>query len=474
MAPARLHILDSDERVAIHEATRDLLRDTGVNVYSPLARDLLAAAGAVVDAGGPRVRIPGNLLDALVETAPKKVVLAHRDGRALTLPDGRPHVTTDGAGINVLDLDTGVRRPSTSQDLAELTRVADALDAVDVLWPMVVAGDAPEERHTLAEVAIALENTTKNVQHETLSAAEASAMVEMAAAVVGGREELRKRPIVSSVQCPVSPLILEEGSSEGLITLARAGVPVVPISMVLMGGSSPVDLASTLVVSNAEILASVCLAQAAAPGAPVIWSICSGPIDMKIGSFAAGSPEAALLVAAGVEMARHYSLPCLTAGFVTDAAEPGSQAGAEKVGTGLFAMLAGADLISGIGSLEADSCMSLEQLVLDADFVDYARRALDPFRVGEDTIHMDILSRLGPGGNFLKEKHTLQHFRRAIWTPRFLFRDGYREDKRAEDRTRELARARAAELRDGHRVTPLDEDIRARMWEIAGMPPLTA
>ena len=474
MASARLSVLDPDECLAIHAATRDLLRDTGVNVFSPLARDVLAGAGAVVDANGPRVRIPGNLLDTLLESAPKKVVLAHRDGRALAIPDGRSHVTTDGAGVNVLDLETGVRRPSASKDLADLTRVADALDVVDVQWPMVVAGDAPQDRHALAEVAIALENTTKNVQHEALSAAEASAMVDMAAAVVGGREELRKRPIVSSVQCPVSPLILEEGSTEGLITLARAGVPVVPISMVLMGGSSPVDLASALVVSNAEILASLCVAQAAAPGAPVIWSICSGPIDMKVGSFAAGSPEAGLLCAAGVDMARHYGLPCLTAGFVTDAAEPGSQAGAEKIGTGLLAMLAGADLISGIGSLEADSCLSLEQLVLDADLVDYARRILDPFRVGEDTIHMDILSRLGPGGNFLKEKHTLQHFRRAIWTPRFLLRDGYREDHRGEDRTRERARARAVELRDSHRVRPLDDDIRARVWELAGMPPLTA
>ena len=250
----------------------------------------------MVDAGSVRVRFSNSVLQEALRLAPKEILLASRDGRHdVRVPGGRPYVTSDGAGVNVWDLDTGERRGSTQRDLADLTRVADALDVVDAVWPMAVAGDVPAEVHGLVEAVTVFENTSKHVQHETTSRKDAEGNVEIAAAIAGGREELRRRPILSSVQCPVSPLILEAGSSEGLIVLARAGVPVVPISMVLMGGSSPVDPSSALVVSTAENLASLCLAQAAAREAPVIFSVCSGPIDMRTGSFASAAPEAGLL-----------------------------------------------------------------------------------------------------------------------------------------------------------------------------------
>ncbi len=472
---ARLHVLDSSDCVAIDEATRTLLSKAGVNVLSAPAREVLAAHGASVEHKDTRVRFSSGVIDTALRDAPRKVVLGSRDGKHdLQLPDGRPHVTTDGAGVTVVDFESGDRRPSTSRDLADLTRVADALEAVDVQWPMVVAGDVPRDRHSLVEAAVAFEQTTKHVQHEALSREDAETMVRMAATLVGGSDKLARRPILSSVHAPVSPLQLEAGSTEAMMALARAKVPVLPLSMVLMGGSSPVDLASALVIANAEILASLCVAQGAASGAPVFWSICSGPIDMRTGSFAAGSPEAALLNVAGVDMARHYGLPCLTAGFACDAADAGSQAAAEKIGTGLMAMLAGADLISGIGALETDSTFSMEQLVIDAEFVDYARTCLDPFRVDPDTIHLDMLSRLGPGGNYLRERHTLTHFRDALWSPRLFARDGYVEGRAAEERLRKDARQRADDLRRKHVPLPLEDDVRRAMWKVSGCEPVTS
>lgn len=475
MGAPRLTILEPSEIHAIDRATRELLARGGVDVHSPRARELLAEAGAEVGAGGVRVRIPEAVLAEALESAPREILLASRDGRHdLRVPDGTPHVTTDGCGVNVWDLDSGERRPSTQKDLADLTRVADALDEVDLQWPMVVASDVPVEVHELTELAVALENTTKHVQHEALSRAEATSMVAMAAAVVGDERELRRRPILSSVQCPVSPLILEENSTEAMIVFNRAGIPVAPLTMVLVGGSSPVDLASALVVSNAEILASICVAQAAERGAPVFWAISSGPIDMRTGSFAAGSPELGLLNAAGVQMARYYRLPILVAGFSSDAASVGVQAGVEKLGTGLPAMLAGADLISGLGGLDSDSCMSLEQLVLDAEIVAYSRRSLSGFAVSPEEIHLDTLIRLGPQGNYLKERHTLANFRRALWTPRLFHRDGFVEEAPTEARVRQRAVARARTLLREHRPTPLSADAQALLREKAGLPLPTA
>jgi len=467
----RIRFLDDADIAAIDEATRVLLYHTGVDVHSERAREALAKAGARLAPGSPRVFFSRAVIDKSLETAPRHVLLASRDGKHdLRIPDGRPHVTTDGTGVNVWDLESGKRRPSTTKDLADFTRVADALDTIDLEWPMVVAGDAPNEVHGLVEAATTLENTAKHVQHEALSRSDAEALVRMASAIAGGPEELRRRPVLSAIQCPVSPLTLEQGSTDGLIVLACAGVPVVPLSMILMGGSSPVDLASALVIANAENLASLCVAQAVAPGAPVIYGMSSGPIDMRSGSFGTGAPETGLINVAGVEMARYYRLPCSIGGLATDADSPGFQAGVEKMGTGLLPMLAGADLITGTGSLDTDSTMSVEQLILDEDLVEYVRRVIEPLRVDAETIHLDMLSRLGPGGNFLKEKHTLLHFREALWSPRILLRDGYVEGEPAEMRARARARARARELLAKHNPVPLDADVRRRVWaEVPGI-----
>lgn len=467
MGAPRLQVLDRSEVESIDRTTRELLARGGVDLRSPAARAMVVEAGAEAVPGTLRIRFPESMVEESLRNAPHELLLASRDGRRdLRIPDGRSHVSTDGCGVNVWDLDTGVRRPSTQRDLADLTRVADALDEIDLQWPMVVAGDQPVEIHELVELATALEHTSKHVQGEALSAPEAMTMVEMAASVVGGHAALRRRPIFSSVQCPVSPLTLEENSTDAMVVLNRAGVPVAPLSMVLVGGSSPVDLASALVVSNAEILASICVAQVAAPGCPVLWSISSGPIDMRTGSFAAGSPELGLLTAAGVEMARHYALPTLVAGFACDADSVGFQAGAEKLGTGIAAFLAGADLISGLGGLDSDSCMSVEQLVLDSELVAYARRALEGFRVEPETMHLDTLLRLGPAGNYLKERHTLTNFRKTLWSPRLFQRDGYIEGKPAESRVRNRARDRAREILRVHRAALLPDDSRKEIWRL--------
>jgi trimethylamine--corrinoid protein Co-methyltransferase len=464
----RLRVLEAADIEAIDDATRTLLARSGVDVHSHAAREALEKAGSEVVQGSPRVRIPDVVLRESLRKAPREILLASRDRkRDIRVPDGHTYISTDGCGVNVLDFETGERRASTTKDLADLTRVGDALDPLDYQWPMSVAGDVPNEIHGLVEAATALENTTKHIQHEALSAQEAEGMVSMAAAIVGGREELRRRPIISSIQCPVSPLVLEEGSTEALMRFAHAGVPVAPMSMVLLGGSSPVDLASALVVSNAEILASVVVSQMAAPGAPIFWSIASGPIDMRTGSFGAGSPEMAVLSAAGTELARHYQLPSLIASLGCDADTPGFQAGVEKMGTGMASLLAGPDTVSGIGGLDTDNTMSVEQLVLDAEIVDYIQRVMRPFRVDADSIHLDMLERVGPAGNYLKEKHTLLHFREALWSSKILLREGFVEGHPAEARVRERARARVREILAKHEPVPLAPDVRKRIWELA-------
>src|SRR3989337_3445896 len=170
----RLQILRAEDCRLIDEAARQLLFDSGVDVHSEEARDLLAEAGAMVDAGSVRVRFSNSVLQDALRLAPKEILLASRDGRHdVRVPGGRPYVTSDGAGVNVWDLDTGERRGSTQSDLADLTPVADALDVVDAVWPMAVAGDVPAEVHGLVEAVTVFEKTSEHVPHEPRSPKEA-------------------------------------------------------------------------------------------------------------------------------------------------------------------------------------------------------------------------------------------------------------------------------------------------------------
>ncbi len=175
----------------------------------------------------------------------------------------------------------------------------------------------------------------------------------------------------------------------------------------------------------------------------------------------------AVLSAAGAELARHYGLPSLVASLGCDADTPGFQAGIEKIGTGMASLLAGPDTVSGIGGLDTDNTMSLEQLVLDAEIVDYVQRVMRPFPVTEESIHLDMLKRLGPAGNYLKEKHTLLHFREALWTSKILLREGFVEGRPNEERVRDRARARVREILATHEPEPLAPDVRKEIWRIA-------
>ena len=171
--------------------------------------------------------------------------------------------------------------------------------------------------------------------------------------------------------------------------------------------------------------------------------------------------------AGGPGRARHYGLPSLIASLGCDADTPGFQAAMEKMGTGMFSLLTGPDTVSGIGGLDTDNTMSLEQLVLDAEIVGYIQRVMQPVPVREDAIHLDMLKRVGPAGNYLKERHTLLHFKEALWSSKLLLREGFVEGHPNEERVRTRARARVRELLAEHEVAPLDADVHQRIWEIA-------
>jgi len=311
----RLDVFNADELREIHLATLEVLERTGVFVEDDEARELFAGAGAEVDRATNVVRLPAHLVDDAVRSAPSTVVLCGRDrANDVVLEDGRVGFTNFGEGIQVVDPYTGELHESRKQDVADCTRIIDALPEIDVVERPLGAHDVPPDTAALHNAEAIFANTTKHATIGPLSGFCARKMIDMAAAIAGGRAALRRRPLLSFLTCPVSPLKLVRDACEIIIEGARAGVPVNVLSMAMAGGSSPVSLAGTLVTHNAEVLSGITLAQLAARGAPVIYGSSTTAMDLRFASASVGSPECGLIGAGVACLARFYLLPSWVAG----------------------------------------------------------------------------------------------------------------------------------------------------------------
>lgn len=466
---ATISILSENEKSQIHEATVKILSEVGMRITNERALDFLRRAGALIDVEGGIVRFPREMIEGAINAARKGITLFSRDAKhdCNIFDRDSPALATDGTAFQIFDHGTRGFRRSTSKDLFQLAILSDSLKEIDLFWPMVIAGDVPGTEHTVKEFAISLMGTGKHIQHEARGRIEALAEIEIASAILGGAEELRKRPIFSAVQCPVSPLMLEQESVDAMIEFSLAGIPIVGMSMVLSGATAPVTIAGLLAVSNAETLGALIVTQSISEGAPFIYSVSSAPVDIEGGAFLSGSPELALVSAAAAQMASHYGLPSLVAGMMTDSHVPSQQCGFEKLQTGLLPALSGASIIAGIGGLDEDNVASQEQLVIDCDIWGSILRIARGFAVDDDSISFETIRRMGFDPDYQSDIETLKRFRKEIWQPRLKIRHdlaGWKMKgaKSIEDTAHETVK----EILSTHRPVPLEPDIEKRIMTI--------
>ncbi len=311
-----LNVFTEAEMDDIHFATLEVLERTGVFVEDDEALDIYADGGCRIDRDSRMAKIPPHVVEDGIRSAPAKIVLGARDPKdALVLEPGRVSFCNFDEGIMVNDLRSGEHREPLLRDVAEIARLVDALDHIDAYEPAGSPTDRPRETAVLHGTEAALHNTTKNVGTESTSAWEVRKVVEMAAAIVGGEDELRENPIVGFGCCPVSPLKLPRDATEVIIETARRGLPCGVLSMAMSGGSSPVTLAGTFVQHNAEVLAGITLSQLTERGAPVDYGSSTTAMDLRLAAASVGSPELALFSAATAQMARRYLIPSFVAGL---------------------------------------------------------------------------------------------------------------------------------------------------------------
>jgi len=311
-----LHMFTEADLDDLHEGTVTVLDRTGVLVESDEALDIFADGGCRVNRETHIVQIPPEVLQGALASARSSFLLAGRDPKDDVLVEsGRVLVTTFAEGLLVNDLETGENRPSTKADVGTHCHIVDALDQLDLNLVSVMARDVPTETAALHNLEAALPRTTKPFNMSMVSSHEAELCMDMAAAVVGGRDALRERPICFFGSCPVAPMNLCVTLTDALIPSVRAGMPFLAISMGMAGGSTPITLAGTLIVQNAELLATYVLTQLVNRGNAFVYGNSTCTMDLRWGASAVGTPETALYQAGTAALARYYGLPSWTAGY---------------------------------------------------------------------------------------------------------------------------------------------------------------
>jgi trimethylamine--corrinoid protein Co-methyltransferase len=307
--------LTDDEVYEIHLATIEVLEKTGVYVEDPTAREIFYSAGATVDETRSVVKIPGYVLEDAIRTTPKKLILHGRHPKHdFLMENNRVGFTCFGEGVKVIDPYTRELRTSTKKDVGDSALLSDYLDQVDIAERALGAHDVPEETAGIHNAEAILNNTTKHCAVNPQSGRLVQTMVDMGAAIMGGKDKLKERPILTMNTAAVAPLKLPQQCCGITIESAKAGLPVNIMSMAMAGASAPVHLAGALVVRNAESLAVAVLSQLTAKGAPIIFGDSSGCMDMRTGIHSVGAPEAALMAAAAAKLARLYGFPSWVAG----------------------------------------------------------------------------------------------------------------------------------------------------------------
>lgn len=461
----RFDVLSGTELDDVHARTTDVLRNIGVEVGSQQVLERLAEHGAEVDFEERRVRFAPEMVESAVARAPRSIALAARaPGWDLEIDGARGFLGLDGCGAEFVDHETGASRPSTKADVATITRLADALPQIAFVWQPVAARDVPAPVQALHELHAQLGATGKHIQMMTAATAEsARGVVEIARLAAGGEAELRERPIVSNFQCSVSPLVYEGGAVEAALIFAEAGVPCGFVVMPIACATGPATWGGTLVQSNAEALAGIVILETLVPGAPTFYGSCATVMDLRSGAAACGGPEDLLLQMASAQLARRYDLPSSIGTFATGAKSPDWQAGLENGLSGLASALAGADMLCGAGLLHGARVCSLEQLVLDAEIFELLCYFLGERADTKEDL-LDVLGAVGPGGEFLSQRHTLDTMRR-LWLPRLFDRSEWSEWEAAgSPGPQEAARKRVSEILDDHQPDyleqGLDEEIR--------------
>ena len=419
----RQYVLSEDQLEQIHMATLEIMERIGVKTTNPKALEVLDGAGARVN--GDRVRIPAWMVKDALQKAPSRVVLGKRNGEDTVFLEGDKSWFGPSLDcVDFLDPMTNERRPFISGDCRITASVADALPNYTWVMTIGMAADAPAD---IADRVIAKQVMTYCEKPYVFCCKDVNSVrdiYEMAVLIAGSEERFQQAPTIAQFTQPIAPLVHSDSTIDKLIYCAEKSIPLVYYSAGMTGGTAPMTFAGLLVQVSAESLTGLVLHQLIRPGAPIIYGAFTTIMDMGTTIFSYGAPEMSLMAAAMAQMAQYYKLPFFGTAGCSDAKFPDPQAAAEAAFSCLSSALIGANLIHDPGWLDHGSLASPAYIVLVHEVLCMVKHYMRGIPVNDETLALDMIEHVGPGGHFLDEDHTMNHFRN-IWYPELFDRTIY-------------------------------------------------
>lgn len=422
----RLELLSSEEVYMIRENALEILEKVGFVFNHRGVLKLFEGYGSVVDYKRNLVKIPEELVLERVSKAPKLSSVSSPDGTCEAKIGDEKLKASMCCEIYLVDYLKMERRLATTEDCVKSIVIGNSLKNISFVTPFVMPSDIPLKIRDIHSFKLLFMYSKKPCGSWIYSPDSLKYIIEMGKAVAGGEEELRKMKLIRYGAEPTSPLQLSRHAIEILIELSKYEQPISAVgSMTLMGGTGPVTIAGSLSLQTAEVLAGITLVNLLNPKTPVYFFTSIHVLDQRTGLCCFGAPENILACLAGIQVARSFTLPCFCNVGLTDSNYPDFQAGFEKGLSTALVIAAGAEGIGAQGIVGADQGASWEQLVIDNEWLDYFNRVLRGFEVNSETLALNIIEKVGPGGNFLKEMHTVKHFRKELWFPKIFNRENW-------------------------------------------------
>jgi trimethylamine---corrinoid protein Co-methyltransferase len=416
-AVPHLTLLDRQQCEVIHHASLEILRRTGVRVHHERALKLLSRTDARITDDN-LVHMPASLVEWALRQAPSTITLCRRGAGepAVILEGERVHYGPGSDCLNYLDPHTGQRRPFTQADVVRCIRLVDTLSELQFCMSMGIPSDAGLASPYQLQYALMLEHTEKPIVFVCDDAADCEAIAAMAAAAAGGTDALRLNPTLLLYSEPTTPLTHTETATGKLLFMAEHGLPILHSPAPMMGGTAPMTLAGGLALGNAEVLSSLVIHQLQRPGAPFVYGVQAHHLDMRTTISVYGAPEYELARVASAELARFYGLPIWGNAGMSDSSVLDEQAAIDAAFSIQVARLTGTHLAHDVGYLEAGLTTSPEMIVLCAEIISMLDAFAGGLRLDAESLAVEVIHEVGPGGNYLAHEHTLEHCR-DVWQP---------------------------------------------------------
>ena len=422
----RFRVLSDDQIEQIRRTAFEVMAKVGFSVLHEGARKMFKQAGALVD--GENVKVPEHVVTGCLQTAPKGWTIYDRDGnRAMEVQGRKSYYGTSTASPRTKDALTGEIHPTRVRDIAIGAQVADALDNIDWVMPMGSSQDVPPTAADVHEFEAVVTHTTKPVVFIGYTPRGVELVFEMAAEVAGGLDRLQQRPFAILYPEPISPLVWPADVVDRLFVAADLNLPQIQGPTVQFGATGPMTLAGGVVQGTAEALMCLVMAQLRKPGCPFGLGCNFSVFDMANGLLSMASPEMSLALSAQAEIAQSFGLPTWGLAGSTDSKMIDAQAGIESTFSILAQGLAGLNLIHDVGYIDGGMACSTAQLVLGNESIGMAKRFIRGIEVNTETLALEVIEKVGPGGHYLDQDHTYNHFRSESWMPDLMVRSAYDE-----------------------------------------------